>query len=258
MQRYLRRLLPDATIETAEIDPEIRDVATRFFFFKEDDRQIVHVGDGRRFIENATAKFDLIFLDAFSATSIPYMLTTQEFLQAVRARLAPGGVVCANLWDEQADYPEILKTYSTVFPELHVVKCASSGNSILVALPEKAGLTVAAWVAKAESFEKARPTGLNLPQLIARGAAADTRIPAGAKVRFDRDARHEPSTLPRSQYRSSQETPSGSTGPALSARPAISSDETFSFNHAVRPGSLIRVVWTKPGIMAPLWLMCSA
>lgn len=187
MQRYLRRLLPDVTIETVEIDPEIRDVATRFFFFKEDDRQIVHVGDGRRFIENATAKFDLIFLDAFSATSIPYLLTTQEFLKAVRERLAPGGILCANLWDEEADYPEILKTYSTVFPELHVVKCALSGNSILLALPEKAGLTVAAWVDKAEAFEKARSTGLSLPQLIARGAARETRIPEGARVRFDRD-----------------------------------------------------------------------
>jgi spermidine synthase len=186
MQRYLRQLLPDATIETIEIDPEIRDVAARFFFLKEDDRQIVHLGDGRRFIENSTNKYDVIFLDAFSATSIPYMLTTQEFLKAVNEHLAPGGVLCANLWDEEADYPEMIKTYSTVFPELHVVKCASSGNSILLALPRKAGLTVPAWMDRAEAFEKACPTGLNLPQLIAQGAAVETHVSEDARVRFDK------------------------------------------------------------------------
>jgi spermidine synthase len=253
MQRYLRRLLPDATIETAEIDPEVRDVATKFFFFKEDDHQIVHLGDGRRFIENSTNKYDLIFLDAFSATSIPYLLTTQEFLKAVNDRLAPGGVLCANLWDEDAGYPEILKTYSTVFPELHVVKCASSGNSILVALPEKADLTVAAWVAKAETFEKAHATGLNLPQLIALGAARETRIPENARVRLDRDK-----GLTAAVSLPAKDNARTGTHLAIAEERAGQLSSTFSFSHAVRPGSLIRAVWTKPGIRAPLWLMCSA
>ena len=186
MQRYLHRLLNDATIETAELDPEIRDVATRFFFFKEDDRQIVHLGDGRQFIENSKDKYDIIFLDAFSATSIPYRLATQEFLKAVRDRLADGGVVCANLWDAEADYTDMLKTYASVFPELHVVKCASSGNSILLALPDKMELTVRAWIDRAEAFEKTHPTGLNLPQLINRGAAEKTDIPTSARVLLDK------------------------------------------------------------------------
>jgi len=189
MQRYLHKLLPDATIETAELDPAIREVATTFFFFKEDQRQIVHLGDGRKFIEDSKDKYDIIFLDAFSATSIPYMLTTQEFLKAVKGHLADGGVACANLWDEEADYLDMVKTYSTVFPELHVVECAYSGNSILLALPNQVGLTVQSWMDKAEAFEKTRPTGLNLPQLIQRGAAEKTEIPANARVLLDKDKR---------------------------------------------------------------------
>jgi spermidine synthase len=186
MQRYLRRLLPDLAIETSELDPEIRDVAAKFFFFKEDDRQIVHLGDGRAFIENSKDKYDIIFLDAFSAASIPYRLATQQFLIAVRDRLAEGGVACANLWDGEADYPDMLKTYATVFAELHLVKCAFSGNSILVALPGKRELTAKAWMEKAEEFEKKHPTGLNLPQLIERGASDTMVIPAHAKVLVDK------------------------------------------------------------------------
>jgi spermidine synthase len=192
MQRYLHKLLPAATIETAELDPAIREIAAEYFFFKEDERQVVHMGDGRKFIESSQDKYDIIFLDAFTATSIPYMLATQEFLKAVKARLAGGGLVCANLWDEEADYPNMLKTYSTVFPELHVVKCASSGNSILLASPAPMSLTVRAWMDKAEAFETTHPTGLNLPQLIQRGAAEKTSIPENARVLLDKDKKMLP------------------------------------------------------------------
>ncbi len=186
IQRYLRKLLPDATIETAELDPEMRNVAATYFFFQEDARQVVHLGDGRTFIERSKQRYDLILLDAFSATSIPYQLTTREFLQAVKDRLADGGVVCANLWDAEAGYWDMVKTYSAVFPEWRVVKCGGSLNSVVLALPTKVGLGVQAWADKAVEFEKAHTTGLDLPQLIRRGAAETTSIPNTATVLLDK------------------------------------------------------------------------
>jgi len=186
MQRYLHRLLPDAVIETAELDPDMLDVAAKYFFFKQDARQIVHLGDGRDFIENSKDKYDIIFLDAFGALSIPYRLATQEFLIAVKGHLADGGVACANLWDGEADYPDMLKTYSAVFAELHVVKCAYSGNTILLAIPGKPALSVAGWAEKAEAFEKAHPTGIDLPSLIRGGASDSFAIPENAKVLVDK------------------------------------------------------------------------
>jgi spermidine synthase len=186
MQRYLYKLLPGATIETAELDPEVRSVAAKYFFFKEDGRQIVHLGDGRTFLENSKAKYDIIFLDAFSALSIPYRLATQEFLNVVRDHLAEGGIACANLWDGEADYHNMVKTYAAVFPEVHVVKCAYSGNSILLALPRQVDLTVKTWMTMAEAFDKQYPTGLDLAQLIARGAAEPLSVPETARVLHDK------------------------------------------------------------------------
>jgi len=186
MQRYLYKLLPGATIETAELDPEIRSVAAKFFFLKEDGRQVVHLGDGRTFLENSKTKYDIIFLDAFSALSIPYRLATQEFLKIVRDHLAEGGVACANLWDGEADYYDMVKTYAAAFPEVHVVKCAYSGNSILVALPAQVNLTVKTWMAMAEAFDKKFPTGLDLAQLVSRGAAEPLVIPETARVLHDK------------------------------------------------------------------------
>ncbi len=187
MQRFLYRLLPEAIIETAEIDPEIRKIAAEYFLFKEDERQVVHMGDGRRFIEASEDQYDIVFLDAFGALSIPYPLTTQEFFKAVRDRVAEGGLVCANLWDMEADFHNIVKTYSTLFPELHLVKCAFSGNSILLAMPKKIDLTVQGWIDKSRAFERAYPTGLDLPRLIERGAAEKISIPEYARVLLDKD-----------------------------------------------------------------------
>ena len=187
MQRYLHRLLPDARIETAELDPAVLEIASSYFFFKEDARQAVHLGDGRNFIENSQSKYDIIFLDAFSATAIPYSLSTREFLVAVRDRLAPGGIVCANLWDAAPEYRDILRTYADVFTELHLLKCADSGNVILVAYPEKAGLAVPAWIDKARAFEKTYPTGLDLPRLIERGAGGALPDLSNARVLRDRN-----------------------------------------------------------------------
>ncbi len=185
MQRFLYKLLPDAVIETAELDPEVLAVASEYFFFREDNRQIVHLGDGRKFIENAKGKYDIIFLDAFSATSIPFNLATQEFLKSVRDRLTDGGLACANLWDGSSDFHDMLKTYASVFPELHLLKCALSGNSILMAMPRKTDLTVKAWAEKAIIFEKAYDTGLHMAQLIERGAIEEIDIPATARILFD-------------------------------------------------------------------------
>ena len=187
MQRYLYRLLPGATIETVELDPVVRDIAANFFFLKEDERQIVHVADGRRFLENTRDRYDAIFLDAFNSSAIPSALTTQEFLRTVRARVAAGGLVCANLWESAPDYADMLRTYAAVFPEVHVVTALSSGNRLVVALPRKTDLTVAAWIDRAREFEKARPTGLDLPDLVGRGAAVRPVIPGTATVLRDAD-----------------------------------------------------------------------
>lgn len=189
IQRYLYKLLPSAVIETAELDPYVLDTARRFFNFREDDRQKVALGDGRKFIEQSKDKYDLIMLDAFSATSIPYPLSTVEFLQAVKEHLAEGGAVCANLWFEENDYNDMVKTYDAVFPEWHVLRCTHSTNVILLALPVKLGLTPEKWMELAKAFDAAHPTGLDLAKLIDQGSVeSSSRIPLSAQVLRDADA----------------------------------------------------------------------
>jgi hypothetical protein len=50
-----------------------------------------------------TRAFDVIVLDAFSGDSIPLQLFTREAMRLYLARLAPGGVIAANISNRYLD-----------------------------------------------------------------------------------------------------------------------------------------------------------
>lgn len=140
---FLRKYYPSATIDAVDIDPDVVYVARRFFGFREDARTQAHVGDGRQFIEKSRQPYDVIFLDAFGADSVPAHLTTREFLQAVRRALTPDGTVVGNLWGRGSNplYDSMVRTYQEVFDELFVLDVRDAGNKILLALPRKQPLS---------------------------------------------------------------------------------------------------------------------
>ena len=141
---FLHKHYPDATIDVAEIDPDVVDVARKFFGFREDARMRVHVDDGRRFVESILQPtYDAVFLDAFGADNVPVHLTTQEFLHAVRRSLMPGGVVIGNVWARSSNrlYDSMVRTYQEAFDELFILDVSKDVNKILLALPRKLSLS---------------------------------------------------------------------------------------------------------------------
>lgn len=91
------RDFPELTMDVAEIDPEVVDVARRFFALPDDPRINVQAEDGRRFLVKSDQTYDLIIMDAFFSDSVPAHLTTSEFLETAKERLAPGGAIVTNI-----------------------------------------------------------------------------------------------------------------------------------------------------------------
>ena len=91
--RVMAKYYPDIPIDIVEIDPDVIDVAKRFFFFEPTPMMKVISMDGRRFLRSARHRYDIIFLDAYDDQSIPFHLTTKEFFEIVKQRLTPTGVV---------------------------------------------------------------------------------------------------------------------------------------------------------------------
>lgn len=114
-------------VDVVELDPAVTRLAEEYFAYgrlEEDDRiRVVH-DDARRFLERARGRWDLIYLDVFDhLVTVPWTVVTVEALEAVETRLAPGGIVMANvlspLEGPGADFlRRLLATWGETFPEV--------------------------------------------------------------------------------------------------------------------------------------------
>lgn len=91
--RSLAETGTDVTV--IEIDPMSEVVARRYFGLPDSVRVII--GDARTETLKLHDRYDVIILDAFSGDSPPFHLLTKEAFLSLRERLAPGGVVVANI-----------------------------------------------------------------------------------------------------------------------------------------------------------------
>jgi len=116
---------PDAQVDVVEIDPTVTETNVRYLgldpyggirTYNEDARMFLAQGaDGNR--------YDIVFGDAFNDYSIPYHLTTVEFLESVRSALAPGGIYALNSIDDFERgrvLASFLRTIGQVFPYVEV------------------------------------------------------------------------------------------------------------------------------------------
>ncbi len=185
--RFLHRHYPAMQIDCVELDPEVIAVAKRFFGFVEDKQMRAFAGDGRKFIEEVKQPYDMIYLDAFGADSIPYRLATREFLAAVRKALARGGIAVGNIWSRSSNplYDSMVRTYQDVFDELYLFTVAGSGNRILVGIPRKAVFTREEIVSRATAIGTRDKFPYALGEAAAFGYSRLTGETVDAKVLLD-------------------------------------------------------------------------
>lgn len=172
---FLHKYYPEATIDAVDIDPDVVDVAKKFFGFGEDEFMRAHVGDGRRFIEQFRQPYDAIFLDAFGSDSVPAHLTTQEFLQAVRRAVKPDGIVVGNVWARHSNplYDSMVRTYRDVFDEIFILAVQGAGNMIVLALPRPLLLTRDELAQRARNVSTAKRFGFDLGGLVDYGLQSE-------------------------------------------------------------------------------------
>ena len=142
--RRLAAKLPEAEIDTIEIDPVVVQLAGEYFSYAQTPRNRATVGDGRAVLARARGPYDLVVLDAYNATGVPFHLMTREFYDLVKSRMTPDGVFAANFigrlmgrdnrlfW---ASYRTLRERFGQVYlmnPELASGKSAFEGNLILL------------------------------------------------------------------------------------------------------------------------------
>ncbi len=132
---YLRAAFPEITVDFVEVDPAVPEVARRYMRFTDSPAVRVHLGDARSWLAASDERWDLVVADTYIGLSVPFHLTTLEFLRTVEAHLAPGGVFALNLAAHlDAPFPRaIYRTLLAEFPTVYVFDAPGSGNRLLFA-----------------------------------------------------------------------------------------------------------------------------
>ena len=138
---YISALRPGSTHVVLELDGALVDLAERELGLEIGNGIDVIVGDARLGINQpGIGEFDFVLGDAFAGPSVPWHLTTEEFLRDVSDRLDGEGLYAMNL----IDYPPYgfakaeAATVYAVFPHVAVIAPPSyldgsrGGNFVLV------------------------------------------------------------------------------------------------------------------------------
>ena len=119
-------------IDSVEIDRVVTEIAYRDFGLTASETEIFHM-DGRRYLTTTDERYDVIIVDAFGSSSIPFHLVTREAFALMAARLEPGGLVAINV--ESIGWRDILvralaATLKQEFSEVVALPIAEPPNTL--------------------------------------------------------------------------------------------------------------------------------
>ncbi len=180
----LQKIIPQATIDSVEIDPSVAKVARQFFGFSPGPQSAVFIEDGRVFVKRAQKQgktYDLIILDAFDHQYVPEHMLTREYFLEVKSLLAKNGVLAANTFSASKLYDSESATYASAFGPFYNLKTENrvilTRNGGLPSLPEIK--------ANAQQVEK-KLAGFGTGQdWLLPLFSTDVRWPAGTRILTD-------------------------------------------------------------------------
>ena len=128
---YLHQTYPDLDISIVELDPDVIELAQKYFFITPGERLEIVARDGRIFLVRSEDTYDMILIDAYRGPFVPFHLLTREFFQIAKSRLAPGGVIAQNVEPTTMLYDSAVATIRSVFENVDVYP--AGGNYVVIA-----------------------------------------------------------------------------------------------------------------------------
>jgi spermidine synthase len=110
-------------------------VAKRFLRFAPGPGDRVLIADARGFLRGSNERWDFILSDTYIGLSVPFHLTTVQFLDEAKSHLAPDGVFMLNLAAGLGD-PFSQAMYNTVrnrFASAYLFRVRGAANVVVLA-----------------------------------------------------------------------------------------------------------------------------
>jgi spermidine synthase len=155
LPRYFAATRPGSRATVLELDPAVPEIARERLGLRTSDALRVDIGDARLNIRTTPSdSVDVVVGDAFGGLSVPWHLTTREFVAEVRRVLRPGGIYVINVIDyppfrfARAELATLQEQFAWVGAIASEAKFAGvvGGNVVLVAsdsAPDQAALDAA-------------------------------------------------------------------------------------------------------------------
>ena len=170
LTNYVGRFLPDAQVDSVEIDASVIDAAKTWFGVKEAERMRLVESDGRVFLNRNRKLYDVALIDAYIGGSVPFHLMTKEFYTLLKRRLAPGGAAVFNIHEPNRLFGVSVRTLQTVFATVDLYR---SGFGEVAIVATDAPRAVEAVEHRAAELQKKYGFRHSLPELLANRSELD-------------------------------------------------------------------------------------
>lgn len=88
--------LPNAQIDVVEIDPELESISKKYFNYEDRPNVSLLFSDARSFVNTAKETYDVIFVDVYGDSYIPFSVLTQEYGSRINELLTQDGLLLIN------------------------------------------------------------------------------------------------------------------------------------------------------------------
>lgn len=97
LPQYLAKKYPSMQIDVVEIDPELVSIARKYFGYKDPANVQIITQDARTLLNSNTKQYDIVLVDVYNDSLIPFTLTTGEYTEQLRRAVKPSGLVAVNI-----------------------------------------------------------------------------------------------------------------------------------------------------------------
>ena len=147
---YMHRTYPDAEVTAVELDPDVMQLASKWFGIRDEPGYRTVTSDGRLFLRDDAGGWDLILVDAYRGTFVPYHMLTREFYALAASRLAPGGALAQNVEPSTMLFDSAARTMATAFARTDLYRTGGKKDDNVVAIgwtrPDAASAPAQDWL----------------------------------------------------------------------------------------------------------------
>ncbi len=120
------------------------ELARQFFFFENDDRVLLHIGDGASYISkravegSMSTEYDAVVFDAFVGNRPPKEFSSEGIYKLTKQIMSKEGILAINMLNEK---PGVISMQThlaqailkTIFRHTRIINCQMGWNCILLA-----------------------------------------------------------------------------------------------------------------------------